>query len=180
MGNHDLHISRRIPEHSAIFDFPRTWYEMEVVRRAELTHNEIWLHDSDQEPNYSVDDCNFLRTLSEYEILETPDYKILFSHYAYPNLSGFRKEFYGWEGDFNTHFRFMNEKGCSLSFIGHAHPKGAYLVTRDGFRRRRYRKLKLNAQPVVIGIPPVTRNYMRSGFCIFDTSSRTLQIFKQL
>ena len=36
----------------------------------------------------------FLASLPTFEVLHTPDYNILFSHYAYPNLSGFVKGFY--------------------------------------------------------------------------------------
>lgn len=178
-GNHDMHNARRIPEHSAVFDFPITWYEMDLIKRTELSKSEIWLHDGDLDSNLGTEDLGFLQTLSEYEVLDTTEYRILFSHYAYPNLSGFRKNFYSWEGDFKDHFRFMKEKDCSLSFIGHAHSRGIYTVSREDFKLSGKKRFQLNAHPTIVGIPPVTRHGMRSGFIIFDTSSRVMQILKQ-
>jgi len=178
-GNHDLHVARRLPQHSDIFDFPSSWYDMDLEHRSGLSNNEIWLHEGDCDPNYSTEDLKFLKSLPEFEILDTPDYKILLSHYAYPNLSGFRKSFYTWEGEFKAHFEFMKEKNCSVSFIGHAHPRGTYLVNHHNFKHRAYRKQKINKLPAIIGIPPVTRHRISSSFCIFDTSSRVIQIIKQ-
>lgn len=178
-GNHDMHNAGRIPEHSAVFDFPLTWYEMDLRKKIELCKREIWLHDGDLNPNFVTEDREYLKTLPEFEILDTTEYRVLFSHYAYPNLSGFRKGFYSWEGDFKDHFRFMKEKDCSLSFIGHAHSRGIYTVSSEDFKLSGKKSLQLNAHPTIIGIPPVTRHGMRSGFIIFDTSSRVMQILKQ-
>lgn len=178
-GNHDLHIARRIPRHSDIFDFPSSWYEMDLKKKLELSKGEIWLHDGDLDPNYSSEDREFLATLPEYEILEALEDRILLSHYAYPNLSGFRKGFFSQKGEFEEHFRFMKEKKCNLSVIGHTHPRGFYTVSSDKFKLRSYKKLQLNAHPSIVGIPPVTRHQMRSGFCIFDSSTRVMQIIKQ-
>jgi predicted phosphodiesterase len=178
-GNHDLHKAGRIPEYSAVFDFPQSWYEMDLRRRSELSQQEIWLHDSDLDANLGTEDLAYLQTLSEYEILDTADYRILFSHYAYPNLSGFLKSFYSREGDFQDHFRFMKEQDCKLSFIGHAHSRGIYTVSSEHFKLIASSRLQLNAHPTIIGIPPVTRHGMRSGFIIFDTSSSHIQILKQ-
>lgn len=178
-GNHDLHAARRLPEHSDIFDFPSNWYEMDLEHRSGLSNNEIWLHDCDLDPNYSKKDLKYLQSLPEFAVLDSPDFQILLSHYAYPNLSGFRKSFYAWEGEFKAHFKFMKENNCSVSIIGHAHPRGAYKVTPNSFKHRGYRKQKINKLPAIIGIPPVTRHKISSSFCIFDTSSRIMQIIKQ-
>jgi len=178
-GNHDMHIAQRIPEHSAIFNFPPDWYGMDLRQKVQLSGSELWLHEDDLDPNYGSGDLEFLRALPEFAILNTPDYNILLSHYAYPNLSGFKKSFYTWEGDFKSHFEFMKENNCELSFTGHSHPRGFYMVSPESFRHYSYRKLQINKVPAIIGIPPVTRHGMRSGFCIFETSSRVMQIKKQ-
>lgn len=178
-GNHDMHVAARIPEHSAIFDFPPDWYSLDFSKRAELSGHQIWLHEDDHDTTYTREDLAFLASLPEFEVLDNSDCKILLSHYAYPNLSGFSKKFYSWEGEFKAHFKFMEQNACSLSFIGHAHPRGFYLASPKRFRQYGYRKLKLKELPAIIGIPPVTRHRMRSGFCIFDTSSRVIEIKKQ-
>ena len=106
-GNHDLHAAGRIPEHSAIFDFPPGWYDMAPRQQSEQTNDELWLHADDLNPGYSDADIAFLTSLPEYAILNTPGINILLSHYAYPNLSGFKKGFYSWEREFGPHFEFM-------------------------------------------------------------------------
>ncbi len=177
-GNHDLHTAGRIPRHSATFDFPPDWYEMDPGERLALGKDELWFHDNDLDPGYSQDEVDFLSTLQEYCVLDTPDYNILLSHYAYPNLSGFSKKFYTWEKEFRAHFDFMQNLGCSVGFTGHAHPRGFYRVTPDGFRHFSYRALEISKFPSILGIPPVTRHKHRRGFCIFDTASRKVQIIK--
>ncbi len=174
-GNHDLHVSRRLPVHSTIFDFPSDWYELALDKKSILAKDEIWLHEEDLDPHYPPDDLDFLATLPEFVILEEGGIRILLTHYAHPNLSGFRKNFYSWEGDFQSHFRFMEFQKCRLSFIGHAHPRGYYVVTPDRFRHYSYRKIPLPQHPAIVGVPPVTRHRWRSGFCIFDTAAGTIQ-----
>lgn len=178
-GNHDFHAARRIPEESDIFNFPDNWYEMEFKEKLKLTDGQIWLHEIDDlDPLYSNGDIEFLQSLPEYHILKTSVCNILFSHYAFPNLSGFKKGFYIQEREFSRHFEFMNEKDCTLSFTGHAHVRGIYTVTRHQFRHFRYRKLQIKEFPVCIGIHPVTRHKKRSGFCIFDVEQSVLQAVK--
>lgn len=178
-GNHDFHAARRIPEHSAVFDFPSNWYELDFQKKSELVNGEIWLHEMDDlDPLYCSEDIAFLHSLPEYHILKTPEANILFSHYAYPNLSGFRKGFYIQEKEFRQHFGFMKEKRCDIGFTGHAHVRGFYTVAPDHFRHYNYGKLKLKTFPICIGIQPVTSHKKRSGFCIFDTDSFQLQAIK--
>ena len=171
-GNHDFYAAQIIPEHSAIFDFPQNWYDLDYYQHLEMSNGKIWLHEeNDLNPLYSNDDIAFLRSLPEYYILESPEGNILFSHYAYPNLSGFQKKFYSTGADFDPHFKFMENNNCNLSFTGHAHISGFYVVTRESFKQYRFNKVKLKAFPVCLGILPVTSQENRNGFCIFDTES---------
>ena len=160
-GNHDLHAAGKSPE------LPE-----------EMKGQETWQHELDLDPGYSEEDISFLATLPFYDILPTPTGNILFSHYVYPNLSGFVKGLYYEEKEFHEHFAFMLERQCSLCFTGHAHPGGFYRVNPKGFKQYRYRGIKINSFPALIGIPPVTRHENRSSFCIFDTISLRLQVHR--
>ena len=160
-GNHDLHAAGIDPELPDI-----------------LKGQETWPHAKDLDPGYSEEDISFLSTLPLYEILTTPAGKILFSHYAYPNLSGFAKGFYYKEKEFQAHFTFMQEHNCSLSFTGHAHPRGFSKVHPNGFKIYRYLGRKISSFPAIVGIPSVTRHEYRSNFCIFDTKSLRLQVLR--
>jgi len=160
-GNHDLHAAGIDPEIPEI-----------------LKGLDSWQHELDLDPGYSEEDISFLATLPFYATLTTPAGNILFSHYAYPNLSGFVKGFFSWEKEFQAHFTFMQEHNCSLNFTGHAHPWGFYKVHPEGFKHYRRRGIKITSFPALIGIPPVTRHENRSSFCIFDTNSLRLQVLR--
>ncbi len=168
-GNHDYHAARIIPKTSSVFDFPGNWYELDYRKKFNLANDTIWLHEeNDLDPLYRKEDIAFLRSLPEYQVVETPSAHILFSHYVYPNLAGFKKGFYSTPSEFTQHFEFMKKKGCLVSFTGHAHIKGFYMVSRSYFGQYRRKKIISRNFPICIGIPPVTSNKNRSGFCIFD------------
>lgn len=178
-GNHDLHVAKKIPVHAASFEFPEHWYDLDFKQRNDWSERNIWLHEDDLDSGLSSGDLEFIRSLPEYSILKTPGYNIMFSHYAYPNLSGFNKHFYSWEREFERHFTWMKANNCSMGFIGHAHPWGFYMVTPDRFRQFTYRSLPVREFPAIIGLPPVTRQHYRRGFCIFDTDSRMIRVTKR-
>ncbi len=160
-GNHDLHAAMKNPE------LPD-----------KMKDRETWPHERDMDPGYSEADISFLATLPFYEILPTPAGNILFSHYVYPNLSGFVKGFYTEEKEFQEHFAFMLERDCNLCFTGHGHPRGFYKVHPRGFKLYRYRSIKITSFPTLIGIPAATRHENPSSFCIFDTNSLRLQVLR--
>ncbi len=168
-GNHDYHSARIIPRESAAFDFPSNWYELDNEQRATIGNNEIWLHEeNDLEPNYSSEDIQFLRTLPEYFVQEHPGVNGFFSHYVFPNMSGFRKGFYTRAGEFSAHFELMQKNNCNIAFTGHTHIRGFYTVSNGQFRQYAFRRKKLEHFPVCVGIQPVTNSKKRSGFCIFE------------
>ena len=160
-GNHDLHAAGLSP------DLPE-----------EMKDQETWQHELDLDPGYNEKDISFLASLPANEIIQTPDLSILFSHYVYPNLSGFVKGFYSTSKEFQAHFSFMQEHNCKLSFTGHAHPWGFYRVESRAFKFYRRRAIKITSFPALIGIPPATRHEHRSSFCIFDTDSLRLQVLR--
>ncbi len=160
-GNHDLHAAGLSP------DLPDA-----------LQNKDTWQHENDLDPGYSEDDISFLTTLPRSHILPSDAGNILFSHYVYPNLSGFVKGFYYESKEFQEHFAFMHDRECKLCFSGHAHPRGFYRVQPGDFKLYRKRRLKITSFPSLIGIPHVTRHEHRSSFCIFDTTSLRLQVLR--
>jgi len=157
-GNHDLHAAGVSPE------LP-----------PELKGQLSWQHEDDLDPGYSKSERSFLAALPSKAVLRTPDLNILFTHYAYPNISGFIKGFYTQERHFDPHFAFMKEHKCSLAFMGHVHPNGFYLVHLNGYRHYRFRSMRISASPSLVGVPPVARNSHQSGFCIFESKSKNLE-----
>lgn len=178
-GNHDFQAAEMIPKHSAIFNFPANWYDLDSEQQTVLGKGEIWLKEEDElVPNYKENDIEYLRSLPEYYVQKGSEYDILFSHYIYPNLSGLKKGFYTRGNEFGQHFKWMEDLGCVISFSGHAHVRGYYSVSNGHFNHHQYRRSHLNKLPVCIGIPPVTRNKKRSGFCIFDVDKSDLRVIR--
>lgn len=159
-GNHDLHAAGKIPEPT------------------DGAAYEYWPHEEDLDPGYTSRDLEFLAGLPAYAVLPDTSYKIFLSHYIAPNLSGLIKGFYTRGTEFHAHFRLMKKLNCKLGFFGHAHARGFHVVYPEKFNIYGYRKLQLKDFPMAVGIPPVTRHRMRSGFCIFDTVTNLLQTFK--
>jgi predicted phosphodiesterase len=177
-GNHDLHAARKLPEGSLVFDFPDNWYDLDAQERARLAGGKIWTHGDDLCPGFSYDDLEFIRGLPEFEIMEAEDFRIMFSHYAFPNLSGFARGFFTFDKDFKAHFRFMKQQECLLSFIGHAHHKGFYQVMPHDFRHIRQKKARFEGVPTIFGLPPVTRRRRRRAYCIFDCNKLEIREYR--
>ncbi len=179
LGNHDIHAADIIPKNCSFFNFPENWYELNYHQRHKLANDTLWLHEeNDLNPLYKADDLQYLRSLPEYSVLKTPGFNILLTHYVYPNISGLKKEFYTYHDEFRQHFQFMNSMDCTISFTGHSHVKGFFSATLDHYKQYRYRNLKLKPGPACIGIPPITGNNKRNGFCIFDSNDLIVQVIK--
>lgn len=180
LGNHDMHAGSIIPANSAFFDFPKNWYQLDYHQKHKLANDSIWLHEeNDLNPLYSEEDLTYLKSLPEFAILNSSDLNILLSHYIYPNISGIKKEFHTYPEEFKDHFKFMEAKECKLSFTGHSHVKGFYTVDKDRFKHYRYKSLELKKEPICFGLPPITNQQKRSGFCILDLNNRIVHV-KQL
>jgi predicted phosphodiesterase len=179
LGNHDIHAASIIPKHCNFFDFPDNWYQLNYHQRHKMANNTLWLHEeNDLDPLYKDDDLDYLRSLPEYSVIEADRYRILFTHYVYPNISGLKKEFYTYRDEFSQHFQYMNNMTCSISFTGHTHIRGFFAATPKKYKQYRYKRYKLNDEPVCFGIPPITNLNKRNGFCIFDTDNASIKVIK--
>ena len=179
LGNHDIHAASIIPKYCSFFDFPEDWYELNYHERHKLANHTLWLHEeNDLNPLYKADDIAYLKSLPEYYVLDAGKINVLFTHYVYPNTSGLKREFCTYSDEFEKHFSFMNQEKCEISFLGHAHVRGFFIATENRFRQYRYRRLKLKSGLSCIGIPPITSQNNRTGFCIFDSVEMNIQVIK--
>jgi len=177
-GNHDLHAARVLPKHSDIFAYPANWYQLDPGKRAALAMDRLWLYEDELDPGYGKKDMDFLSSLPEFHVLDSGSIRILLSHYVFPNLSGCQKGFYTQAPEFSQHFDFLARMHCQLSFTGHGHVRGGYRVTPGNFSYLWNRNTRLDTQPILIGLPPVTRHKQRRGFCIFDSETLKLQLLR--
>ncbi len=175
-GNHDLHAASRLPSDWSLFGFPDNWYELSVEERKDLGEGRLCFHDADLDAGLSEDDLTYLRALPFHHVLGNGAERILLSHYASPNLSGFASRFYSREKEFRPHFDFMAAHDCRLAFIGHGHTQGFYRADREHLKQYRFRKLLLKGGPQLIGVPALTRQSPLRGFCIYDTDRGLLRV----
>ena len=177
IGNHDMHAAQVIPQKCKSFDFPDNWYQLDYHQKRALANGTIWLHEENElNPLYSHQDIAYLRTLPEYSKDIISEKSILYSHYVYPNLSGFcKKVVYTFPDEFGRHFKWMEELGCTISFTGHTHVKGFYVVNSKKFKQYNYKKVSLSDDLVCVGVPSISGTKDRRGFCIFDSEEMTVE-----
>jgi predicted phosphodiesterase len=177
LGNHDLHAIKKLPELSPEFDYPKNWYSLDYYEKMEYAKGRILLYDdSDLAPRYSKADLEFLSDLKQYEILNTDNYNILFSHYAYPNISGLEIVYYLDHTDFSSHFKFMDKLNCKVSITGHEHTPGLCYVTKTQFRLKNFGKRKIKDSEFLLMCPSIANGRNRNGFMIYDTTEKLVHI----
>lgn len=176
-GNHDLLSCKKLPVINPGFTYPKNWYELSYQQQIELSDKKVWLYeDEDRASNLTETDLEFLRSLPELEFLETGAGKILFSHYAFPNLTGSMSTFYDSANDFSGHIRWTKKQQCSFSFMGHQHPNGIVCVNEKRLKIKRFRKRIKIKNDLLIVLPPLVKHEVANLFCIFDTSTKKLEI----
>lgn len=176
LGNHDLHAIKKLPELSPEFNYPYNWYDLDYYEKLEYAKGKILLYDdSDMTPRYSKADIEFLSVLKQYEIFDAENYKILFSHYAYPNISGLEVVYYLNYSDFASHFKFMDSLNCKVSVTGHEHTPGLCLVTKTQLKLKNFGKYKTKESEFVLMCPSIANGRNRNGFMIFDTEEKLVE-----
>lgn len=179
LGNHDLHVIKKIPEYSPEFNYPDNWYELDYFVKKFIAQGRVWLYEENElQALYTKEDLEFLLEQKELEVLEVDGLRILLSHFAYPNLSGSEKKFFYDSFDFNEHFKLMKEKDCTIAIMGHAHPDGLMYFTQTVNYRNRFKKCPLPTEPVCIIAPSITQSGVKNGFLIFDTDKSEIEAIK--
>ncbi len=170
LGNHDLHAIKRIPHYSPNFEYPDNWYELNYFEKEETANGQLWIYEENElPPLYSRDDIRFLSKQNEIEVFEINGLSILFSHFAYPNLTGSEREFYFIPEDFTMHFEFMTRKKCNIGIIGHAHPAGLLYFTPTLTINKGFRKRSIPDDQVSIVAPSISQSGKKNGFLIIDS-----------
>lgn len=179
LGNHDLHVIKRIPENSPEFKYPDNWYDLDYFVKKFIAKGRVWLYEENElQALYTNEDISFLSEKKEIEILEVDGKRIFLSHFAYPNLTGSERTFYHDSFDFSDHFSLMKDNTCPISIMGHAHSDGIMYFTQTNSYRNRFKKCQLPNEPVCIVAPSITQNGIRNGFLIFDTDKFEIEAVK--
>jgi len=175
-GNHDLFSVRRIPEFTKGFDYDPNWYNLAYNEREEIANQQIWLYERhDLSPLLTRKNKVYLESLEEFQIVEFDGIQILFSHYAFPDLSGSTTEFISKQDQLKKHFNFQEIHQCSMSFSGHRHIEGCTIASHDSIIKKGFEKINIqNNDALWIDGPAVCRSKKQNGVMIFDTKYRQL------
>lgn len=172
-GNHDLHSCKKLPYLAEEEEITEKWFNLDHATKVNIAGDKFWLYADELDPLFTDTDIQFLKDLPHYYILEEQNTRILFSHYLYPNLNGFKTVLYNESEGFHMHLQFMEQHQCSFSFCGHAHVAGMMHLNKTLHNISFKKEIKLTSNDVVI-IPPVIRSNAANGFCIFDTETNTV------
>lgn len=177
-GNHDLFVAEKIPRYKAGFKYPANWYKLDYFKRQKLSGDKIFLYESNELPSLLTKrQADYLGGLPEYVVKKFGNTKILFSHYAYPDLSGGHNSTVNNETQLNKHIKFMQKLGCQLSFSGHEHREGARIISPNGVFDYGFGSIKIepDVHTWVTG-PCVAKGTFANGVMIFDTDTYELEI----
>lgn len=174
-GNHDLYSSRKLPSYHLEKDIPINWYELTLAERYAISHNSLWLYEEEIEPELSAENIHYLRGLSEWASIQSGSRIILLSHFLQPDLAGVARWFPFRIGELRPHFRFMDENGASLCFVGHAHPDGYSILNRLFWSAPFLEPVKVKLKPRIVLCPAIVRSDRMSGYLIFDTRTNIVE-----
>lgn len=179
-GNHDLFHIRKIPQHRSGYKFPDNWYDLTPEEKTQVSMGRIWNYSDDYAVKLSEKEIEYIKSLSEFAIKVIGEKKILFSHYVYPNFTGYISNKYADDREFKAHFGLLRQKDCELSICGHMHIEGLGVCNEPvagffpnifkGFIYYSFGEKKLNQNRLsCVTIPALADNSQVNGFAIFNS-----------
>jgi predicted phosphodiesterase len=174
-GNHDYFHARKVPKNT-LFRYPKNWYELEPLKRKELSRGAVFLYENELPALINKRDREFLRGLPESLLIrEADDVRILISHYVLPNLVGDQTEFDPIDNGIQAHFDLMKNRRAQLAFFGHDLNGGIRFYSNNKVIRLPLGKHKLPPFPAAINGPWVANGTKQSGVMILDTDEKTIE-----
>lgn len=177
-GNHDMYWSMRLPDYLKGKKYPDNWYKLGLTEQIHFSNNSIWLYDDEIDESISPENITYLSKLPETAILDCNDFKILLTHFLYPDLTGSSRFFPDSIKDFRLHLKFMQSRKCLLGIAGHGHLQGYSIASKDQFRYNHFGKISLDPIPQVIVGPAITRGDSKNGFMILNTEIPELNVIQ--
>jgi predicted phosphodiesterase len=179
LGNHDLNIIKRLPQHDNYFDYPENWYDLTYQQKKDISKEKLWLYEFNElDPLYYDEDIKFLKSLNEVEVMNVGNRNILLTHYVYPNTSGSGQKFYFQYHELKPHFELMKQKNCTISFFGHTHYPGIIIFYKNSQVEKPFRKTSIKDEPCCISVPAVAKGKNKNGFLIFDSEEMSVRAVK--
>jgi predicted phosphodiesterase len=166
-GNHDLNTLDKLPEYLIRHEEANSWIPKET-----------WAYEGEVHSVLSDKNRRILNILPEYVIFSVENYKIMFSHFLYPDLTGSTMMIPEIRRELKPHFNFMEQNDCLLSFVGHTHIDGYALSTGNNVKFRDFGFHKLSGRRKIIFCPSIVNDLERSGYVIFDSKTFELTVLK--
>lgn len=166
-GNHDYNSINRMPKH--------------LIRHAKAQSSipkKTWNYQGEVHADLSTDSTEFLNNLPEYYIETAHNFRILFSHFTYPDLTGSTMIVPETKKELKSHFNFMKRKNCLLGFLGHTHINGYASSSGNYVRFKEFGFTKIAKKQQIIFGPAIVKDGNRSGFMIFDSIKFELSIIR--
>ncbi len=184
LGNHDVFHLKKIPVSNAGFQFPENWHELSHEEIKAIGKGRIWNYSDDYRTVLTDSETDYMNSLSEYYVKEIDNNRILFSHFVYPNFTGYISTINGGKYDLTSHFSWMQQNLCGISICGHMHIEGlgiGYepgegLLSRlfHGFNYYSYGERKLKNKSCSVTVPALADNSQVNGFAIYDSKYNTI------
>lgn len=184
LGNHDIFHLKKLPEYSSGFKFPSDWYNLLPEEKIASSRDTVWNYSDDYPLALSEKDIEYLLSLSEFVIKEFGAKKIMFSHFLYPNFTGFVSTNHDEGKKIKTHFEYLRQSDCQLSIIGHMHIEGTGICYEpgetlfsqllNGFTYYSFGERRLKNKSCCVTIPALADNSQVNGFAIYDSANFTI------
>ncbi|MFH1173854.1 MAG: metallophosphoesterase [archaeon] len=176
VGNHDLFSIRKLPVHKAGFPYPKSWYSLDYRTRKKQSKGKIFLYENNElSALLTKDDKKFIRQLPEYIVKKYGDLKLLFSHYAFPDVTGSTTREPKKPKDVQKHFSFMKKQGCTIGISGHDHKEGMLVFSEKTVRKIPFNKtIRLTNNLTWLHGPSVANGSFANGVLVLDTDKEEI------
>jgi predicted phosphodiesterase len=180
IGNNDLFQIRKLPAHRGGFGggfiFPENWHELDYYERKALGGNHVYLYEEVQlDALLTKEDKAWLEALPDTWTGKYDGLRILFTHFAYPDLHGLRTYFPKRAEEFRQHLTFIGQHGCTIGISGHMHFEGLSRVREDDLRRQGFGSYAYSTDLQYWYGPCVARGQFTNGFLLIDTEQSTVE-----
>jgi predicted phosphodiesterase len=174
IGNHDLFAIRQSPRHT-VFKHPKNWYALDYSARKQISSGAVWLYEDDLPASLTTDDTDYLAALPEFLVAELGGTKVLFSHYADPNLVGDCIEFDPADHGIQQHFQFMQAHGCHLGIFDHDDHGCLRIFTGDRVEELAFGGYPLPEGMAALNGPWVANGTSPNGVLVIDFAARQVE-----
>ncbi|HPR33589.1 MAG TPA: metallophosphoesterase family protein [Prolixibacteraceae bacterium] len=184
LGNHDLFHIKKLPVFFSGFNFPDQWFNLTPEEQLEISENRIWNYTDDFPIVVNEKETEYLFSLPEFSIKEYAEEKILFSHFFFPNFSGYLTLKMNENTRLKEHFKYLSEQNCLWGICGHMHIEGLGICYEPGddlfsqffggFNYYSFGKKRLKTKLGCVTIPALADNSQVNGFAIFDSEEHSI------